>query len=278
MSYEKQFCLAGEKAAPDESFFPPDARVTAVRLDGNAIPDCMFCETGWYLKPCARPGLARNESDKLLIFIGSDANDPEHLNAEVELWIENDKLILRDTCVVFVPAGASYGNIEVRNVMKPVLFFVVQPGTSFPSDKPALAEAAAGTYAGNHVERYEPVGGRLPEAPEGFLTRLLWIDGKKLRGAPYLEAVWFHKTNNTGPDTHSHEFDEVIGFLGTDPENPYALGATVTFEVEGETIAIDKSSIIYIPRGMRHSPILVPSLDRPIIHFTGGNGSDYLMK
>ena len=80
-----------------------------------------------------------------------------------------------------------------------------------------------------------------------------------------------------GPAAHTHDFDEVIGFLGTDPDDPGALGA-VTFEVEGQTVAFDRSCVIYIPRGMRHSPILVPALERPIIHFTGGSGGDYATK
>jgi len=278
MSYEKQFCLAVEKAGADARVDPPGSKITTLRLDGEKVPGCIYCETGWYLRPCTCPGLVSHESDELLVFVGSDEHDPENLNAEVELQIENDRLILHETCAVFVPAGAAHGNIAVRALKRPVLFFAVQPGASSFSEKPARASAAPGTYSGYHVERYEPADGVLPEAPEGFLTRLLWIDGKKLRGAPYLEAVWFLGTNDTGPAAHTHDFDEVIGFLGTDPDDPGALGAAVTFEVEGQTVAFDRSCVIYIPRGMRHSPILVPALERPIIHFTGGSGGDYATK
>ena len=117
--------------------------------------------------------------------------------------------------------------------------------------------------------------GRIPAAPEGFLTFLLWIDGKKLKGAPYMEAVWFKTSNDTGPEAHAHDFDEFIGFVGTDPEHPEELGAEVQFYIGDEYFTVTKSCLVYIPRGVRHSPILVPKLSRPIIHFSGGNGGDY---
>ena len=90
-----------------------------------------------------------------------------------------------------------------------------------------------------------------------------------------MESVWFHTSNDTGPETHVHDFDEVIGFIGSDPENPQDLGAEVHIFLGGEEATITKNCIIYVPRGIAHSPLLVPRLDSPIIHFSGGNGGSY---
>jgi hypothetical protein len=147
--------------------------------------------------------------------------------------------------------------------------------SGYYADKPAEATAPAGTYSGNMVVKYAPIDGFLPPAPEGFLTRLLWIDGAKLKGAPYMEAVWFHTKNNTGPENHFHDFDELIGFLGSDPEHPEQLDGELTMLLDGETVRFTESCVAFIPRGVTHSPILVPRLDRSIIHFSGGNGGDY---
>jgi hypothetical protein len=104
----------------------------------------------------------------------------------------------------------------------------------------------------------------------------VFLDGKRLKGAPYAEAVWFLTTNDTGPAPHTHEnFDEFIGFIGSDPEHPDALNAEIDFYIEDEKITVTKSCLVYIPRGLTHSPIYVPKLQRPIIHFSGGNGGDY---
>lgn len=276
MSYEKYFAFAEPNA---KGMIPPvsgDARAEVITMDNKLVEGCIFSNANWIRKPFRREGLYKHNSDALMMFIGGDNNDPENLNAEIELWIENDRLVLTDTCIVFVPAGVAYGNMEARNVAKPVFTYMCHANTDVYEEIPAEATAAPGMYAHNYVERYEPVDGRLPEAPEGFLTRLLWIDAKKLNGAPYLESVWFLTKNDTGPERHAHDFDEFIGFFGSDPEHPDELGAELTFEIGDEVIPVTKSCLVYVPRGIEHSPILVPKMERPIIHFSGGNGGDYV--
>lgn len=254
---------------------PGDAIVPIVSLDGDTVPGAIFYEADWLMKPFEETGLYRHDSDELMIFIGSDKNDHENLNAEIELWIENDKLTFSTTSIVFVPKGAAHGRMKALSVTKPVIFYRCLTNAGFYSEYPAEATAPAGTFAGNRVEKYAPIDGFLPPAPAGFLTRLLWLDGAKLKGAPYMEAVWFHTANDTGPEPHFHEFDELIGFLGSDPDHPEDLHGEVTLLLDGETIRFTESCVAFIPKGMMHSPILVPRLDRSIIHFSGGNKGDY---
>jgi hypothetical protein len=254
---------------------PVDAVVPITCLDGSAVEGTIYYQAQWLAKPLEQSGLVKHDSDKLMVFLGSDPANHEDLGAEVELWLENDKLVLTETCVVFVPSGVAHGRMVVKSVRRPVIHYFCLMNSSFYNEEPAEAAAPAGTYAGNKVVKYAPVDGFLPPAPEGFLTRLIWLDGLKLSGAPYMEAVWFHNANDEGPENHSHEFDELIGFLGGDPDNPGELHGEVTMEFDGETVGFTKSCVIYIPRGVAHSPILVPRLDRSIIHFSGGNGGDY---
>jgi len=184
-------------------------------MDKKLINGCIFGNANWIVKPFKQEGIYKHNSDVLLMFIGANNIDPENLNAEIELWIENDELFLTRTCIVFIPAGVAYGNMEVRNITKPVFNYICHINTDTYEEIPAEATAATATYACNWVEKYDPVDGRLPAAPEGFLTRLLWIDDKKLSGAPYLESVWFNTPNDTGPEKHTHDFDEVLGFFGS---------------------------------------------------------------
>jgi hypothetical protein len=278
MSYSKYFALAGMTARTGVKLDRDDARVHSVSIDKGFLEGCMFGEVCWFVKPFSRNSFFTHKSDELLMFIGSDPDDAENLNAEIELWIENDKLTFNTTSVMFVPAEAAHGRIEVKNVKKPVFHYTCHINTDTYEEIPAEATAAKGTYAHNRVEKYAPVDGRLPEAPPGFLARLLWIDGQKLRGAPYLEAVWFLTSNDTGPEEHTHDFDEFLGFVGTDVERPEELGAEITFFIGGEAVTVTKSCLVYVPKGVKHSPLLVPSLDRPVIHFSGGNGGDYVRK
>ena len=105
-----------------------------------------------------------------------------------------------------------------------------------------------GTYLDNRVTKYAPLSGRIPEAPEGFITFLLWIDSNKLKGAPYTEALWFLTTNDTGPENHSHEdLDEFIAFIGSDPEHPEELNGEISF-IGDEQIFVTKHPYPYTQR------------------------------
>ena len=278
MSYSKYFALAGMTGPTPVRLDPDDAHVHSVTMDNRLIKGCMFSDACWFVKPFSRESFFKHDSDELLVFIGSDPHDPENLNCDIELWIENDKLTFNRTSILFVPGQTAHGRIEVKNLAKPVFHYTCHLNTDTYLEIPAEATAPKGMYAHNRVEKYAPVDGKLPAAPPGFLKLLLWIDGKKLKGAPYMEAVWFLTSNDTGPEEHTHDFDEFIGFVGTDVEKPEELGAEIKFFLGDEAVTVTKSCIVYIPRGVKHSPILVPSLDRPVIHFSGGNGGDYLRK
>ena len=274
-SKEKYFSLDYNCTPSDLRIEPKDAITPILCLDETAIEGTMYYQADWLMKPFTQQGMVINESDKLMVFLGTDPDDHENLGAEIEIWLENDKLTLTETCIVFVPKGTAHGKMVAKNVTRPLIHYFCLLNSGTLEEEPARAIIPAGTFADHMVTKYAPVDGFLPPAPEGFLTRLLWIDGLKLDGAPYMEAVRFHTANDEGPENHTHDFDELIGFLGMDPDAPDDLHGIVTLLVDGETVEFTKSCVVYIPRDVTHSPILVPRLDQSIIHFSGGNGGDY---
>jgi len=56
-------------------------------------------------------------------------------------------------------------------------------------------------------------------------------------------------------DAHKHSSDEIIMFLATTPDGK--LGAAVDIEMgeEGEVHTFDKTTIVYVPKGLTHGPI-----------------------
>ena len=64
------------------------------------------------------------------------------------------------------------------------------------------------------------------------------------------------------------DYDEIIGFFGGDPDNPNDLCGEIEFWIEDEMYSITKSTMIFAPRGLRHCPLRVVRVDRPIFHFT----------
>jgi len=108
------------------------------------------------------------------------------------------------------------------------------------------------------------------------MTRLLWLDGEMLKGAFYMDFVWYHETSDSGPGPHTHDFDEVLGFIGTDPENPRDLGGVMELWLEDEKYLLDKTSLVFVPRGMKHCPMICRKLTHPFVHFSSGNEAEYV--
>lgn len=114
-----------------------------------------------------------------------------------------------------------------------------------------------------------------PEFTELYKTwgnRLLWIDGNVVPGAFQMNMTWYHNAPEFRPlpkhDEHCHDYDEIIGFIGSNPEDPYDLGGEIEVGINGEMHRLTKSTLIFLPAGLKHLPLSIISLDRPILHFS----------
>jgi len=116
--------------------------------------------------------------------------------------------------------------------------------------------------------------------------RVLFLDNKIVPGAFYMECVWImprpalsdkeiKAAKKRGPGSHSHDYDEVIAFFGTDHNDPYDLGAEVELWLGDEKHVIKKTSLVFIPAGLKHCPLVFLKVDRPVFHYTTGPGKMY---
>jgi len=109
-----------------------------------------------------------------------------------------------------------------------------------------------------------------------FQTPVAYLDGDVLKGAFYVECDWFWKgTDKPNVDAHTHSFDEVIAFFGTNPDDPEDLCGEVEIWLEDEQYILTKSCLIFVPKGMKHCPLIIRRVDRPIFHFTAGPAAKY---
>lgn len=67
-------------------------------------------------------------------------------------------------------------------------------------------------------------------------------------------------------EAHTHDFDQIILFLGGDPGNVGDFGAEVEMHLgeNQEKHIINYTSCVYIPAGLRHCPLNVKKVNRPI--------------
>ncbi len=97
----------------------------------------------------------------------------------------------------------------------------------------------------------------------GFYTDCHWVTGVKGDGGAQTEIA------------HTHDFGETIGFVGSIPDNPRALGGEIEFYLEDEKYILDKSCLIYVPAGMKHLPLIFRRVDSPIFFWTASDSKKY---
>ena len=124
-----------------------------------------------------------------------------------------------------------------------------------------------------------------PKEKEGYheigRRRVLWLDDKAAPGGGFsMNSTWIvhadrdiqlarEAADDVGEmgKPHSHDGNEILGFLGSNPDDPSDLGGEVEIYIEGEQHILTKSTYIYLPAGVKHVPLYINRVDRPIFHF-----------
>jgi hypothetical protein len=109
-----------------------------------------------------------------------------------------------------------------------------------------------------------------------FAKRVLWIDGNLVPGAFQMNVSWYKEVPALDPifAEHSHNSAEIIGFLGSDPDDPYNLHGEIHVIIDGEEHVLTRSSLVFLPPSLPHA-IRILRVDRPIFHFSVVTESEY---
>ena len=106
-------------------------------------------------------------------------------------------------------------------------------------------------------------------------VRLAYLDDKVVNGSFYAECMWFHTATDAIVEPHAHDFDEILAFFGSNPANYHDLGGEVELWLDDEKHILTKSCMVFIPKGLRHCPMILRRIDTPIFHFSAGPARDY---
>jgi len=140
---------------------------------------------------------------------------------------------------------------------------------------------SSGKYANNFVQELKTPPGMMPpdfqELYNKFATRILWMDGNVCPGAFQMNTAWYRDVPERDPifPEHEHPYPEIIGFFGNDPNDPYELGAEIEFALDGEMHSMTRSTMLYIPTGLKHGPMRILKVDRPVFHFSVVMNAEY---
>lgn len=139
-----------------------------------------------------------------------------------------------------------------------------------------MSETKYGKYIINTLQMPESKQ-KIASEYSKYAKRILWLDDQVVEGAFHMNTAWYLKSASTLEDTpHTHDSDEIIGFFGNNPEDPYDLGGEIEIWLEDEQHIITKTSLLFIPAGMKHCPLVLRRVNRPIFHFTVVPGGQYI--
>ncbi|MGD0779395.1 MAG: hypothetical protein ABR954_01245 [Dehalococcoidales bacterium] len=241
-------------------------------VDKNVVPEAFQMNCSWYLKRLEKgPAEHTHDVDEIIGFFSNDSNNPNDLGGEVEIWLEGGKHIITKSALVFVPAGMNHCPLNLNRVDRPIFHFSVVTAGEYIIKEPKENKIPKPDYSQYVVTELKEPEERKKIAPvySKYAQRILWMDTDVVPGAFNLNASWYLKASMTIDDKpHTHDYDEIIGFFGNDAKNPSDLGGEVEIWLEGEKQIINKSAMIFVPAGMRHCPLILRRVDRPIFHFT----------
>jgi len=106
---------------------------------------------------------------------------------------------------------------------------------------------------------------------KGRRPAMTLLSGNLIKGVDYyIETGWVFGMPDPNPHIleHVHDYDEIVIHLGTDPDNQEELGGEIEFMLEGQPLTINKTSAVFVPRGMKHGPLTWKKYEKPHLELT----------
>jgi len=241
-------------------------------MDKDTVPGAFQMNCAWYRKPLLHSGEPhQHDVDEILGFFGSDASKPYDLGGEIEIRLGDQKQTITSTAMVFIPAGMKHCIPTLRRVDRPIFHFSTVTGGQYvwkSVENDIKSELDSSRYIVTELKMPEDKK-KIHQDYTKYATRVLWLDKDVVPGAYNMNTAWYLKAGETLENVpHTHDRDEIIGFFGNDYTKPHDLGGEVEIWLEDEKQVITRSAMIFVPAGMKHCPLILKRVDRPIFHFT----------
>ncbi len=220
------------------------------------------------------------DTHELYCFVGGNPENIRDLGAEIRLTLgkDDEEHIVNDTTIVSAPPGLKLGPITVKNFTKPFSLLRIVNSREYQDklneglegeDSFKLGRLLNGNDVTKHGKRYWMNMFRGPlyvDYEPGWTGTSIWAHHDEFKAGI---SLGYHciVTPYDVPFSHGHEFHENLCFLSGDPENPGELGADVTvhFGNELEEHNYNTPTIMSMPPGLKHCPLLVHNIKKPVI-------------
>lgn len=221
-----------------------------------------------------------HDTHELLCFIGGNPENIRDLGAEVRLCLgnNNEEHIIADTTVVSIPAGLKHGSITIKKFSKPFILLRIINSREYqgrldaevgPEEAFSEKRLIEGNDVTKHGKKYWMNIVRGPlfiDYEPGWTGTSIWAHHNEYKNGT---TLGYHciVTPYDVRFSHAHNFHETLSFLSGDPENIRELGAEVSVCLgdEMEKHTFNTPTIISIPPGLKHCPLLVNNISKPVI-------------
>ena len=127
--------------------------------------------------------------------------------------------------------------------------------------------------AGVHDFETEDTAAKAPD--DDPIKRVIYMDDRVVPGSFYVEAVWVVGSIPRSHPEHCHDHDEIVGFVGSNMDDPTNLGGEIDFVVDGKKMTITKTCFIHIPAGVKHGGLCFRKIDKPVFQIAMSRMSSF---
>jgi hypothetical protein len=204
--------------------------------------------------------------DECLLFFGYDDKDLGYLGSELELSLgsEQEKHKFSVPTIALAPKGMPHCPLITKKVYKPFGHFHLALGAKYSGSPEKLEGTTDGNKYAHLIKPLKVKGG-----PGGAdAKQLISMSGNELEGININFQMGLY--NETGPwqpgrGALVHPYDKCMVFFGHNTDDLSYLGAEITVELgkEHEKHTFNVPTVISIPKGTPHFPVVCDRVDRP---------------
>ena len=250
---------------------------------------------GFIKQPCVchpMEGALIHPFDELLVFVGYQNGDILELGAEisVELGEEREEHVFDKPSVILIPKGTPHGPVRVTKLDNPIVHYSIGLAAEYRAAALPEREKTVASKHGHLIKRmltyidpdssssgmgYERVtdsNGVMRPAERGVGPgngdQIVWLYGKDLEGMNvnftwglYSRCGKWHR----GGEAHTHPEEEILCFVGLDPDELNYLGAELELGMgqDYERHIFNKPTVAICPKGFPHLPLITRWVDKP---------------
>jgi len=261
-------------------------------VDDEIVKDFFYVDCNWLWSGSAEDTAEEphaHDFDEVIGFVGSNRDAPHDLGGKITIWLDDKEEVLTKSCLIFVPAGTRHCPILFNRIDGPIFFVTMSPVKKYTrtaeDSQPASSvvrdpSAPKYTIITETKQKFTVAAGDGPPPPPPNPSlksaRILHLEDDMAKGAFYVDFVWIYEGTGQAPaPEHTHEWPELIAMAGCDPEHPHDLGGPMSIVLGDENHIITKSSLVCIPKGLKHCPWKFLDIKKPTLVFSAGPSAMY---